>query len=222
LAPVLSGATHSLPQLLLSRRRPILAIKLQEDRRVGDGHVRLEHEDVEGLSRVINLLNERLVRERFDGAIVQDFFQVLAVNADPGRGLVGDVGQLGVEVDVRRDVDGMVEGAEHDAQNLRQISAGLDSFDSRRDLERVGGVDDHDPVAVAEEREFLIELDAPVCVCFCVWGLGAGCLRGEDECERDCKDDFFHGRMSAFIPPFSLSILTDISKAGSPFLAPVL
>lgn len=112
------------------------------------------------------------MRKRFYGAVSESFFQVLAIGADSGGCLSGDIRQLGIEVDIRRDMDRPVEGIEHNMRDMEQIVVGLDGFDSRRDLKWVRGVDDHNPVATAEERDLLVQLDAPVYVWGLSWGLG--------------------------------------------------
>jgi hypothetical protein len=47
------------------------------------------------------------------------------------------------------------------ADNFRLVGVGLDGLDSQGGLEGIGGVDDEDPVAMAEERHGFVESGSP-------------------------------------------------------------
>jgi len=167
-----------LAQLLFVVGTPVFAVELKEDRGVGHGHVGFEDEDVEVLAGFTDLGDELFVRKRLDGSTLQRLLQAVAVGVEAGKVLLRDVGQLGVEVDVGGDVNGAVERGEDGGDDGELIGASLDDFDSGRDLERVGGVDDEYPVAVAKEQELLRELCMPV---------GSGNLRCSVGAERSCR-----------------------------------
>jgi hypothetical protein len=50
-------------------------------------------------------------------------------------------------------MDGLLDGSKDGAYDLELICIGLDGFDSRTNLFRIGRVNDEDPVAMAHEGQ---------------------------------------------------------------------
>jgi hypothetical protein len=50
---------------------------------------------------------------------------------------------------------------EDGAKDIELARTGIDGFNARRDLERISGIDDENPVAMAEQRKFFGEAGAP-------------------------------------------------------------
>ena len=81
-----------------------------------------------------------------------------AVGGDAGRVLFGDEGKLRVHEDVGAHVNGVLDCGQDVAKDVDLRGVGFDGFDARGGLERIGRVDDEDPVAVAEEGHGLREI----------------------------------------------------------------
>ena len=92
------------------------------------------------------------VRDRFDFVVAEDPRDLGAVGGGAGSVVFGDEGQFRVHGDERAHVDGAVDGGEDVSENFELRGVGLDGFNAGGGLERIGGVDDEDPVAMAEER----------------------------------------------------------------------
>ena len=77
--------------------------------------------------------------------------------------------ELGIGEEDGADMLRLAELIEDGSHHIELTGVGLDCFDAGARLQGIGGVDDGDPVAVAEEREFFVETGAPVGGC----GVGA-------------------------------------------------
>ena len=157
-----SGCGQRGAQCGLFLRRPVAAFQAQKHGGVGQRKIGLEHEHADKRSRAVQFADDRLVRCAFDERSGQQAVELRAVNAYAGRGGLGYDGEFGVEERHRFDVFGLRERGEHFAHDDELIGAGDERLDPRAGLRRVGRINDADPVAMAEERESLGELFAPV------------------------------------------------------------
>ena len=141
---------------------PVFAIEANEDGGIGDGHRRFQDEDMEFLAGFVDLVDDALVQHRFDGVVGEQLLDLFAIGGDAGSIIVGDEGEFLVHVDERADVDGVVDGAENIAEDVKVGGVGLDGFYAGRGLKGIGGIDDEDPVAVSEEGDGLVDASVPV------------------------------------------------------------
>ena len=144
---------------------PVFAVEADEDRGVGNGHGCLQDEDVEFLAGFVDLADDAFVRDGLDLVVGEEALDLAAVVGCSGGVIVGDEGEFGVHVNERSNMDGAVDGAEDESEDVEVRSVGFDGFDAGRGLERVGGVDNEDPVAVSEERHLPCDAGLPIGLC---------------------------------------------------------
>src|SRR5262249_27114717 len=76
---------HSLTELLLSLRTPIAAIQLNEHRRVGQGHIRLQDDDPKPIACLVQPPDQLFVRNGDDIELVEEFGELFSI----GRNALG-------------------------------------------------------------------------------------------------------------------------------------
>ena len=140
---------------------PVFAVEADEDGCVGDGHVGFEDEDVELLAGLGDLGDDLVVGQVGNGKVAEHIRDVVAVGGDAGSIVFGNPVQFRVKGDDGTDVNGAVDGVKNIADYFCLVGVGFDGLDSRRGLKGIRGIDDEDPVAVAEERHGFVELGAP-------------------------------------------------------------
>ena len=158
---------HFLPQMFFLFVGPIATIEAEEDGRVGDCHAGLQDEDMESFPGFVEfgddlLVQERLALEAAGVEFVEEMVQRIAVVGDARRVIFGNDFQFCVgEYDGTKMLC-LGDDMQHLADDVELVGVGFDGLDALAGLQRVGGVDDGDPVAMAEEREFLREARVPV------------------------------------------------------------
>ena len=91
-------------------------------------------------------------------SFAENFVERVAECDDAFRVLLGDVLQLGVCKNHRPYVRRLRHCGEHLFHDGEMILTRVDRLDALRRLPRIGGIGDHDPVAMTEQRKLLFEL----------------------------------------------------------------
>ena len=171
---------------------PVFAIESYEDRGVGDSQGGFEDEDLELFAGFVNGGDDFEVGLGLDGVGAEEVGDFVAVAGCAGGLVIGDEGEFGVHGDVGANVDGAVDGAEDVTDDFELIGTGVDGLNAGGGLEGIGGIDDEDPVAMAEEGELLIDFGLP--------GGGSGALGlgdgWEGEKDGESEEQATHGRAS--------------------------
>ena len=153
---------HPRAHALLGVGGPVFAIEAKKNGGVGNGHRGFEDENVELLAGLVDLVDDALVGHGFDLVVGEDVLDLFAVGGGPGSVVIGYEGEFGIHVDERADVDGAVDGSEDIAEDVEVRCVGLDGLDTGRRLERVGRVDDQNPVAMTEKGHCFVDARLPV------------------------------------------------------------
>lgn len=182
------GLVHSCAHSFLGIGGPVFAVEANEDGRVRNGHGRLEDEDVEFLACRVDLGDDALVQHGFDGVVAENLCDLGSVSRCAGSVVVRDEGEFLIHVDERANMDGIVDGAKYVAKYVEVRGVGLDRLNAGGGLERVSGIDNENPVAMAEEGHGFADFGLPV-------GRGgrgrrpAGRWRVQQWCEDNCGED---------------------------------
>ena len=140
---------------------PVFAIKADEDRGVGNCHVGFEDQDVELIARLGDLGDDLVVGQGGYGEVAEHIRNVVAVGGDAGGIVFRNEAQFRVQGDDGADVDRTVDGAKNFVDYLGLVGVGFDGFDAQRGLEGIGGIDDENPVAMAEQGHGLFNAVSP-------------------------------------------------------------
>jgi len=98
-----------------------------------------------------------LVRGERDAEPLQRALEPIAIAVNSRRVFLVDEGELLIHMDDGVNVLAGVEARKHLFDGGLLAYAGDDGFDSRAGLQRIGGVGDHNPIAVAKQRQPLVE-----------------------------------------------------------------
>ena len=134
---------------------PVLAVQPNENRRIRNRFVRLEHQNLKRLPRLADRGNHLVVGLRLNPIRSQQIGDVRPVLPRARRVLVGHKRKLRIHIQVGPHMHGVVDRAQHDFQHINQRSMRLHRFHARRRLQRIRRVDNEDPVAMAEQRHHL-------------------------------------------------------------------
>src|ERR1700722_936857 len=176
---------HLAAKLFLLIGAPILAVEANEDGSIRNRHFRFQDEHVERLSSLVNVGDDFFGRKLLDSIGFQELPDVRTIFGNSRRVIVGHKGQFGVHEDDGAYLDGMIDRVEDRTDDFKLRRASVDGFDSRRNLQRVGRVDDEDPVAVPQQRHRIEQSIVPV---------GSGCVSRQRNGEQKHGQPGFHKR----------------------------
>jgi len=105
----------------------------------------------------VELPDDFFMGNRSDSVVCEEFRELGAQCVDPrGKGL-GEMTQFAVHDDTGADVGGVLQCIQDLHQDRKVVGLGGHRFDPDGGLERIGSVDDADPVAVPEQGQSLGE-----------------------------------------------------------------